>query len=498
MMTITITEYRETSVLANVIMDICNDTEMTLDMLNGVFKYMVENYIEDLPMSESYTRKHYLKQLLKTLRTDGITILTTKDKNVTAELDTIGNDNEMPEKHHSDEHHSDEHHSDEHHSDEHHSDEHHSDEHHSVNVANSVESSILPVCLTNAPTSCGIDFNTFQYRELRPLCRLLGIKPQGTKQGLVDRLDKFKERKNCTKSIDQEDVDDDVHDMFIRLAMNEPDKNALMQSLENYVKNKTLNAPVGKKVKKPKPDNASPAKKSKQPKNVGNGEPNYAKMTVPALKAMCTSLGLVHKNGTKQVLIDKITAHLANEHDNSTDKQNDDDNNVENKVVDCDENEKPVSKLNRGAKAVPKQPKAPYDNNVENKVVDCDENEKPVSKLNRGAKAVPKQPKAPSKKKPKPVDEEANRAPTKKAKKPKKAVEPQRDEFVLVDDEYGNKVHEATGLVFNDDQVVIGFIDEDNHVRPLTTEKMDLCKEHRFKYEIPDNFDIDERYVDEY
>lgn len=75
---------------------------------------------------------------------------------------------------------------------------------------------------------------------------------------------------------------------------------------------------------------------------------------------------------------------------------------------------------------------------------------------------------------------------TTKKTKPPPILEP--TEIVLEKDEYGNMVHKATKLVFNKEKIVIGILNEEDDLDILCSESMEICKQHGFKYEIPETF----------
>jgi hypothetical protein len=95
-----------------------------------------------------------------------------------------------------------------------------------------------------------------------------------------------------------------------------------------------------------------------------------------------------------------------------------------------------------------------------------------------------------------------------KKQSPKKITEPKKrsgkdkvpvleniepDEIKIGKDQFGNLVHDETGIVFKqddgDDYFAIGFVNELGDVDSLTCDKMEICKQYGFKYIVPENVD---------
>ena len=64
------------------------------------------------------------------------------------------------------------------------------------------------------------------------------------------------------------------------------------------------------------------------------------------------------------------------------------------------------------------------------------------------------------------------------------------DDINIVLDEYGNSIHQETGLAFNLDNEVIGKVDEEGHIMPLNREDLDVCKLYHLSYKLPSDFDF--------
>lgn len=61
----------------------------------------------------------------------------------------------------------------------------------------------------------------------------------------------------------------------------------------------------------------------------------------------------------------------------------------------------------------------------------------------------------------------------------------------IVSDQYGNDIHEDTGLVFNKENEVIGRVDEDGSVMRLTNQDVECCKRYNFSYIRESDFEDD-------
>lgn len=60
----------------------------------------------------------------------------------------------------------------------------------------------------------------------------------------------------------------------------------------------------------------------------------------------------------------------------------------------------------------------------------------------------------------------------------------------LIIDENGYRVHEETRLIFNDDDIVVGYkTDEDTYAK-LTSEMLAVCKSNNFQYDICDTLEL--------
>lgn len=55
--------------------------------------------------------------------------------------------------------------------------------------------------------------------------------------------------------------------------------------------------------------------------------------------------------------------------------------------------------------------------------------------------------------------------------------------------EFGNRMHEPTKLVFSEDKVAIGYQLDDGTVAELDDEMIDRCNQYKFKYKLPQNLD---------
>lgn len=59
----------------------------------------------------------------------------------------------------------------------------------------------------------------------------------------------------------------------------------------------------------------------------------------------------------------------------------------------------------------------------------------------------------------------------------------------VVKNEFGNRVHVETKLVFSEDRIVIGVQNNDGSIGDLNEELIDLCNQYKFKYKLPVNLD---------
>ena len=84
------------------------------------------------------------------------------------------------------------------------------------------------------------------------------------------------------------------------------------------------------------------------------------------------------------------------------------------------------------------------------------------------------------------VEKPKRKPPVKKAKKevPKVIAKIQPENFQLELDSYGNLVNVKTNMVFVEDTVV-GRVDQEGNVLPLTMQDVEVCKKHNFSYMTP-------------
>ena len=516
--TIKVTEYKSTSQLVQAV-KWNDDVDDILDSINRVVSFMMRSYIDTLPTSSPEKRRLFRRHLIKTLEDDDLTVILSKTKMVAVcddELIAAGTDQTL------------------------------------LATTTSGDGGGDGDDLTDASTprrrrrrtysrissdddsshnqsstvgGGGVGFSELSYRELRQLCKMICIKPQGTKQGLEDRLEKYRDRKDCTKSLDQE-VDDDLYELFITISTNQTSKDVLMSTISKYVDEKKKTK--GKKRKtvvdsskgnKHQTTTTTPQLSpsfivdSTDVESIETGSNaavvaprtmSYATKSVSDLKAMCKLNGL-SLGGNKQALIDKLC---------SFDSQQQHDLQNVTTVVSTNYGTMNVSAL----KAMCKLKGLSVGGNKQalmEKLCSYD------TQHNQGGDTSPPQEVGRRRRRCQTEDDDATEIKTiaspppppqlKKTKakkttrkgigggakqKGRKIVEIARDEIKLTENEYGQKVHDETRLVFNDD-IVIGFLDEEDHLRPLTTEKMDMCKEYKFKYEIPDDFDVEERLSDD-
>lgn len=70
--------------------------------------------------------------------------------------------------------------------------------------------------------------------------------------------------------------------------------------------------------------------------------------------------------------------------------------------------------------------------------------------------------------------------------------------IAITRNQFGNHEHPDTSLVFDRKTTkVIGKQNDDGSVEDLTTEDIDICKQYKFEYEIPDNLDKKSKLEDE-
>lgn len=156
----------------------------------------------------------------------------------------------------------------------------------------------------------------------------------------------------------------------------------------------------------------------------------YEKMKVTELKAICKERGLSCV-GTKAALIDKILGETKSE---KKPKKSSPDH--------SDTEKKPKRKPKDDADDIYNQP------------TDDDEDEQPPKRKLKSKKRDTQLPKVIEKVKQVMID--------------------------IVTDQFGNDIHEETGLVFNKDNEVVGRVDEEGSVIPLTKADIDLCRRCNF------------------
>lgn len=78
-------------------------------------------------------------------------------------------------------------------------------------------------------------------------------------------------------------------------------------------------------------------------------------------------------------------------------------------------------------------------------------------------------------------------------------MEEKKPKIELITDDFGNIVHEETGIAFSHDEeevdgvkcrCAIGYVLESGHLEELTKEKMEVCQRYGFRFLIPQNFDV--------
>lgn len=158
----------------------------------------------------------------------------------------------------------------------------------------------------------------------------------------------------------------------------------------------------------------------------------YEKMKVTDLKVICKERGLSCV-GTKATLIDKILGETKSEKKTSPKKTSP---------------KKTSPKHSDTEKKPRRKPKK------DDEIISDDEDEQPPKR-----KLTKKR-----------VD----------TNQPKVIEKIQQITIDIVTDKFGNDIHEETGLVFNRDNEVVGHVNDEGDVMPLTKSDIDLCRRYNF------------------
>lgn len=59
----------------------------------------------------------------------------------------------------------------------------------------------------------------------------------------------------------------------------------------------------------------------------------------------------------------------------------------------------------------------------------------------------------------------------------------------IIKNEWGNRVHPQTRLVFSEDKIVIGIQNDNGTIGEVTPQIIDTCNQYKFKYKLPLNLD---------
>ncbi len=65
--------------------------------------------------------------------------------------------------------------------------------------------------------------------------------------------------------------------------------------------------------------------------------------------------------------------------------------------------------------------------------------------------------------------------------------------------QFGNREHQPTRLVFSEDKTVVGYQQDDGSIGELNDEMIEKCNQYKFKYKLPSNLDrnIKDKDIDE-
>ena len=77
-----------------------------------------------------------------------------------------------------------------------------------------------------------------------------------------------------------------------------------------------------------------------------------------------------------------------------------------------------------------------------------------------------------------------------------KNVKQNTGEISIRPNKFGNFEHLTTGLVFSRDKIVIGRQSITGENTPLTTEDIELCKQYKFNYKLPENLNVNKSLDD--
>ena len=77
-----------------------------------------------------------------------------------------------------------------------------------------------------------------------------------------------------------------------------------------------------------------------------------------------------------------------------------------------------------------------------------------------------------------------------------KNVKHNAGEISIRPNKFGNFEHVVTGLVFSRDKIVIGKQSNTGEITPLTTEYIEMCKQYKFNYKLPENLNVNKSLDD--
>lgn len=66
----------------------------------------------------------------------------------------------------------------------------------------------------------------------------------------------------------------------------------------------------------------------------------------------------------------------------------------------------------------------------------------------------------------------------------------------ITKNEFGNRIHLPTKLVFSDDKIAVGIQNDDGSISELTADLIDICNQFKFRYKLPTNLDLHQKTAD--
>lgn len=66
----------------------------------------------------------------------------------------------------------------------------------------------------------------------------------------------------------------------------------------------------------------------------------------------------------------------------------------------------------------------------------------------------------------------------------------------IAKNEFGNRIHLPTKLVFSDDKIAVGIQNDDGSISDLTADLIDICNQFKFRYKLPMNLDLQQKTAD--